>query len=175
MFVGQFGSFIGQFLVSWKGSIKECDVFVTNDVYEIDGAVTHLNDVIVLLPIHYKGETSLAPSQISSVMMGKASDHLPLLAQCKRKMASWYSTSLEPVLKAKHLSTSSSLQLCPRCLLGITCLQCLILSVLSIMDSMTSWISLPLRERFVDQCVQLQSVTSPRVSLGHLGTRRPML
>jgi 5-oxoprolinase (ATP-hydrolysing) len=38
-------------------------------------------------------------------MMGKASDHLPLLAQCKRKMASWYSTSLEPVLKAKHLST----------------------------------------------------------------------
>jgi 5-oxoprolinase (ATP-hydrolysing) len=55
MLVGQFGSFIGQFLDSWKGSIEEGDVFVTNDVYEISGAVTHLNDVIVLLPIHYKG------------------------------------------------------------------------------------------------------------------------
>ena len=56
MLVGQFGSFIGQFLDSWKGTIEEGDVFVTNDVYEISGAVTHLNDVIVLLPIHYKGD-----------------------------------------------------------------------------------------------------------------------
>ncbi|CAL3969775.1 unnamed protein product [Diplocarpon coronariae] len=55
MLVGQFGSFIGQFLESWRGTIEEGDVFVTNDVYEISGAVTHLNDVIVLLPIHYKG------------------------------------------------------------------------------------------------------------------------
>lgn len=56
MLVGQFGSFIGRFLGSWKGTIEEGDVFVTNDVYEISGAVTHLNDVIVLLPIHYKGD-----------------------------------------------------------------------------------------------------------------------
>ena len=56
MLVGRFGNFIGQFLASWKGSIAEGDVFVTNDVYEIDRAVTHLNDVIVPLPIHYKGE-----------------------------------------------------------------------------------------------------------------------
>ncbi|KAH6721129.1 Hydantoinase/oxoprolinase-domain-containing protein [Leptodontidium sp. MPI-SDFR-AT-0119] len=56
MLVGRFGSFIGQFLGSWKGTIEEGDVFVTNDVYEISGAVTHLNDVIVLLPIHYKGD-----------------------------------------------------------------------------------------------------------------------
>ncbi|KAH7382965.1 hydantoin utilization protein-like protein A [Cadophora sp. MPI-SDFR-AT-0126] len=38
------------------GQFEEGDVFVTNDVYEINGAVTHLNDVIVLLPIHYKGD-----------------------------------------------------------------------------------------------------------------------
>ncbi len=56
MLVGQFGSFIGQFLASWKGPIEEGDVFVTNDVYETGGVLTHLNDVIVLLPIHYKGE-----------------------------------------------------------------------------------------------------------------------
>ena len=50
---GQFGSFIQQFLDGWSGTIEEGDVFVTNDVYQIDGAVSHLNDVIVLLPIHH--------------------------------------------------------------------------------------------------------------------------
>ena len=56
MLVGQFGSFIGQFLKIWnskvdKGDvdpIEEGDVFVTNDVYEVEGAVSHLNDVIIL-------------------------------------------------------------------------------------------------------------------------------
>ncbi|KAF2500812.1 hypothetical protein BU16DRAFT_479495 [Lophium mytilinum] len=56
MLVGQFGSFIGQFLDSWKGTIEEGDVFVTNDVYQTKGAVSHLNDVIVLLPIHHNGK-----------------------------------------------------------------------------------------------------------------------
>jgi 5-oxoprolinase (ATP-hydrolysing) len=54
MLVGQFGSFITQFLNGWKGTIEEGDIFVTNDVYQIDGAVSHLNDVIILLPIYYK-------------------------------------------------------------------------------------------------------------------------
>lgn len=54
MLVGQFGSFITQFLNGWSGTIEEGDIFVTNDVYQIDGAVSHLNDVIILLPIHYK-------------------------------------------------------------------------------------------------------------------------
>lgn len=56
MLVGQFGSFITQFLDVWKGTIEEGDVFVTNDVYQIDGAVSHLNDVIILLPIFFKHE-----------------------------------------------------------------------------------------------------------------------
>ncbi|CAN9159045.1 unnamed protein product [Alternaria alternata] len=54
MLVGQFGSFIQQFLNGWNGTVEEGDVFVTNDVYQIDGAVSHLNDVIVLLPIYYE-------------------------------------------------------------------------------------------------------------------------
>ncbi len=62
MLVGQFGSFIGQFLKIWnykvsRGEsepIEEGDVFVTNDVYEVEGAVSHLNDVIVLLPIWFE-------------------------------------------------------------------------------------------------------------------------
>ncbi|KAL3465708.1 Hydantoinase/oxoprolinase-domain-containing protein [Aspergillus heterothallicus] len=53
MLVGQFGSFITQFLRVWNGTIEEGDMFITNDTYMIEGAVTHLNDVIVLLPIFY--------------------------------------------------------------------------------------------------------------------------
>ena len=55
MLVGQFGSFIGQFLDAWGDKpIEEGDVYVTNDVYQIKGAVSHLNDVIVLFPIFHK-------------------------------------------------------------------------------------------------------------------------
>jgi 5-oxoprolinase (ATP-hydrolysing) len=62
MLVGQFGSFIGQFLKIWnyklaRGEaepIEEGDVFITNDVYEVEGAVSHLNDVIILLPIYFE-------------------------------------------------------------------------------------------------------------------------
>jgi 5-oxoprolinase (ATP-hydrolysing) len=57
MLVGQFGSFIAAFLAMWRdaeGTIEDGDVFVTNDVYQVGGAVTHLNDVIILLPIFYK-------------------------------------------------------------------------------------------------------------------------
>lgn len=54
MLVGQFGSFITQFLEAWNGAIEEGDVFITNDTYQVQGAITHLNDVIVLLPIFYE-------------------------------------------------------------------------------------------------------------------------
>ncbi|EMC92489.1 hypothetical protein BAUCODRAFT_38559 [Baudoinia panamericana UAMH 10762] len=62
MLVGQFGSFIGQFLKIWNyklsrgevDEIEEGDVFITNDTYEVEGAVSHLNDVIVLLPIYFE-------------------------------------------------------------------------------------------------------------------------
>ncbi|KAJ6029919.1 uncharacterized protein N7446_001017 [Penicillium canescens] len=54
MLVGQFGSFITQFLEVWHGTIEEGDIFVTNDTYQVQGAISHLNDVIVLLPIFYE-------------------------------------------------------------------------------------------------------------------------
>ncbi|KAF2748554.1 hypothetical protein M011DRAFT_493847 [Sporormia fimetaria CBS 119925] len=54
MLVGQFGSFITQFLKGYKGTIEEGDIFVTNDVYQLEGAVSHLNDVIIILPIFYQ-------------------------------------------------------------------------------------------------------------------------
>lgn len=54
MLVGQFGSFIPDFLRVWKGTIEEGDVFITNDAYEMEGAVSHLNDVIILVPIFHQ-------------------------------------------------------------------------------------------------------------------------
>ena len=56
MIVGQFGSFISQFLQAWKGTIEEGDIFIVNDPYSIDGSVSHLNDWLVLMPIHGNGK-----------------------------------------------------------------------------------------------------------------------
>ncbi|KAJ5157116.1 uncharacterized protein N7482_008216 [Penicillium canariense] len=54
MLVGQFGSFITEFLNIWHGTIEEGDVFITNDTYQVQGAISHLNDVIVFLPIFHE-------------------------------------------------------------------------------------------------------------------------
>lgn len=51
MLAGQFGSFIGQFLRTWKGTFEASDIFMTNDPYSIDGAVSHHNDWLILMPI----------------------------------------------------------------------------------------------------------------------------
>ncbi|KAJ5473366.1 hypothetical protein N7475_002932 [Penicillium sp. IBT 31633x] len=55
MLVGQFGSFITQFLDVWDGTIEEGDVFITNDTYQVQGAISHLNDIIAFLPIFHDG------------------------------------------------------------------------------------------------------------------------
>ncbi|KAJ6494693.1 5-oxoprolinase [Mycena vitilis] len=52
MIVGQFGSFIGQFLSMWKGTIEEDDIFLVNDPYSVGGSISHLNDWLVMMPIH---------------------------------------------------------------------------------------------------------------------------
>ena len=51
MIVGQFGSFIPQFLESWKGTVEPGDIFLTNDPYSVSGAISHHNDWLVLTPI----------------------------------------------------------------------------------------------------------------------------
>src|SRR5690554_3923581 len=55
MVVGQFGSFITGFVQSYKGDIEEGDIFLTNDPYMCDGAVSHLPDWLVLVPIFKDG------------------------------------------------------------------------------------------------------------------------
>ncbi|MBI4468687.1 MAG: hydantoinase B/oxoprolinase family protein [Acidobacteria bacterium] len=56
MVVGQFGSYISGFIVAWKRGINEGDVFLMSDPYKCKGAISHINDWMVLLPIFYQGE-----------------------------------------------------------------------------------------------------------------------
>ena len=51
MIVGQFGSFIDGFLKGYTGTIEEGDVIWLADPYACEGAVSHNNDWLILLPI----------------------------------------------------------------------------------------------------------------------------
>ncbi|MEI5668387.1 hydantoinase B/oxoprolinase family protein [Bosea sp. CCNWLW174] len=55
MVVGQFGSFLYGFMQGYEGTIEEGDVFLTNDPYSCDGAVSHLNDWLTMMPIYRDG------------------------------------------------------------------------------------------------------------------------
>ncbi|WP_411358981.1 hydantoinase B/oxoprolinase family protein [Pseudidiomarina salilacus] len=55
MVVGQFGSFITGFTESYQGTIEEGDVFLTNDPYMCDGAVSHLPDWLIMVPVFHNG------------------------------------------------------------------------------------------------------------------------
>ncbi|MEP5937927.1 MAG: hydantoinase B/oxoprolinase family protein [Erythrobacter sp.] len=55
MIVGQFGSFIDGFLKGFDGMIEDGDMIFLSDPYSCDGAVSHSNDWLVLLPIFKDG------------------------------------------------------------------------------------------------------------------------
>ncbi|RVT93620.1 hydantoinase B/oxoprolinase family protein [Sphingomonas crocodyli] len=55
MIVGQFGSFIGGFLAGYEGTIEEGDMFMMSDPYSVEGAISHSNDWMVLLPVYREG------------------------------------------------------------------------------------------------------------------------
>ncbi len=59
MVVGQFGSFIHGFMSLYDGTIEEGDIFLTTDPYACNGAISHANDWLVLMPI-YKGGRHIA-------------------------------------------------------------------------------------------------------------------
>ena len=56
MVVGQFGSYISGFIQEWKRGIFDGDVFLMSDPYQCKGAISHINDWMVLIPIFYGGE-----------------------------------------------------------------------------------------------------------------------
>lgn len=55
MVVGQFGSFLYGFMQGYGGTIEEGDIFLTNDPYSCEGAVSHLNDWLLMMPIFHDG------------------------------------------------------------------------------------------------------------------------
>lgn len=55
MVVGQFGSFIKGFTESFEGTIEEGDIFLTNDPYMCNGAVSHLPDWLIMVPVFSEG------------------------------------------------------------------------------------------------------------------------
>jgi N-methylhydantoinase B len=56
MVVGQFGSYVAGFVRDWKRSIEEGDVFLMSDPYKCNGAISHINDWMVLIPIFCRKE-----------------------------------------------------------------------------------------------------------------------
>ena len=55
MVVGQFGSFIDGFLRAYNGEIEEGDVILLCDPYSCEGAVSHNNDQLIIMPIYRNG------------------------------------------------------------------------------------------------------------------------
>jgi N-methylhydantoinase B len=55
MIVGQFGSFIGGFLKGFNGTLEDGDMIFLSDPYSVEGAISHLNDWLVLLPVFVGG------------------------------------------------------------------------------------------------------------------------
>ena len=79
MVVGQFGSFIHGFMSLYEGSIEEGDIFLTTDPYSCNGAISHANDWLVLMPI-YKDHRHIAWSAMFGHMTdigGKVPGSLP--------------------------------------------------------------------------------------------------
>ena len=55
MIVGQFGSFVQGFLNGYDGTIEEGDVIWLSDPYSCEGAVSHINDWLIIVPIFRNG------------------------------------------------------------------------------------------------------------------------
>lgn len=55
MVVGQFGSFIDGFLRAYDGDIEDGDIILLNDPYSCEGAVSHVNDQLIIVPIYRDG------------------------------------------------------------------------------------------------------------------------
>ncbi|MDY7097260.1 MAG: hydantoinase B/oxoprolinase family protein [Pseudomonadota bacterium] len=55
MIVGQFGSFIDGFLKGYDETLEDGDMIFLSDPYSCDGAISHSNDWLVLLPVFKDG------------------------------------------------------------------------------------------------------------------------
>jgi len=79
MGVGQFGSFIWGFMQGYDSTVEEGDIFLTNDPYSVNGAISHANDYLMLMPI-FRGGRIIAWSAMFGHMTdvgGKVPGSLP--------------------------------------------------------------------------------------------------
>jgi N-methylhydantoinase B len=56
MIVGQFGSYISNMLKQSNFALEPGDVILQNDPYACSGAISHLNDFMILVPIFHQGD-----------------------------------------------------------------------------------------------------------------------
>ncbi len=83
MIVGQFGSFIDGFLRGYDGTIEEGDMFFLSDPYSVEGAISHSNDWLVLLPVYRSGRLVAYTAMFGhqSDIGGKVAGSMPINAQ----------------------------------------------------------------------------------------------
>ena len=56
MIVGQFGSYVPEMLAEQAFELEPGDVILQSDPYKCGGAISHINDWMVLIPIFFEGE-----------------------------------------------------------------------------------------------------------------------
>ena len=56
MVVGQFGSYISEMMQDFEQTLEVGDVILTSDPYHCGGAISHINDWLVLVPIFFEDE-----------------------------------------------------------------------------------------------------------------------
>ena len=79
MVVGQFGSYIGPFLDGYAGDVEEGDMIFLSDPYSVQGAISHCNDWLVLLPVFKDGRLVAYTSMFGhqSDIGGKVAGSMP--------------------------------------------------------------------------------------------------
>jgi N-methylhydantoinase B len=80
MIVGQFGSYIGPFLDGYDGTVEEDDMIFLSDPYSVQGAISHSNDWLVLLPVFKDGRLVAYTSMFGhqSDIGGKVAGSMPI-------------------------------------------------------------------------------------------------
>ncbi len=56
MIVGQFGSYVNEMLAEQKFDLQPGDVILQSDPYKCGGAISHINDWMILVPVFHGGE-----------------------------------------------------------------------------------------------------------------------
>ena len=80
MIVGQFGSYIGPFLDGYDGTVEDGDMIFLSDPYSVQGAISHSNDWLVLLPVFKDGRLIAYTSMFGhqSDIGGKVAGSMPI-------------------------------------------------------------------------------------------------